>query len=83
MPKVLKEGQAPAQSVSVRDGKRISEIAADMAYILRQERGEPVEIADVMAEAFEMYRVFFCTQRASRTTTFQSRMSNVCGGGQP
>jgi hypothetical protein len=58
MPRTL-QGKAPAQSVSVRDGKRISQMAADMAYILGKERGENVEIADVMAEAFECIAPLF------------------------
>jgi hypothetical protein len=79
MPRTL-QGKAPAQSVSVRDGKRISQMAADMAYILGKERGENVEIADVMAEAFEMYRASFCANRASRMATMKASMTTICEG---
>lgn len=78
MPRTL-QGKAPAQTVSVRDGRRVSEIAEEMAYILRRERGEYIQIADVMAEAFEMYRAAFCAERAPRMDTIKASMDIICG----
>lgn len=70
MPKKL-DGKARAVSVSVRDGEVIRKEAEYMAQVLSDERGERVDQADVMYEAFECYRLLFYTGRDAQKHQFK------------
>lgn len=70
MPRKL-EGKPPAVSVSVRDGATVRKEADHMARILTEERGEQVDQADVMHEAFECYRGLFYANHDAQKHQFR------------